>query len=356
VLFLTSNGTGLGHVTRLLAVARRCPRDVEPIFVTLSQAIGAIEQCGYPVEYVPSPIYADVDGRRWNAWFAARLRQIVAYYRPRAVVFDGSSTYEGLSMAVAPDPACRMIWIRRAMWRHEQDNRAVIERQKHFDLVIEPGDIADSVDRGETTRHRHMVVQVDPIRLLDDQELIDRARARAGLDLDPDRPAVLIQVGSGSNRDIATIIDHVLAGCSRHPELQPVIAEWLIASRPLDYWPGVRRLRGYPNSRYFNAFDFTVSATGYNSFNEIISLGLPAIFVANEHMEMDDQEARARFAEAQGAAFHVGERHTEEIGDYIDAMMAESTRSLLRFNALRIARPNGAEQAAELVARFLQDR
>ena len=34
---LTTNGIGLGHVSRALAIARRCPPALEPVFVTLSQ-------------------------------------------------------------------------------------------------------------------------------------------------------------------------------------------------------------------------------------------------------------------------------------------------------------------------------
>jgi UDP:flavonoid glycosyltransferase YjiC (YdhE family) len=350
VLFLTSNGTGLGHVTRLLAVARRLSEPaVEPVFVSLSQAIEPIVRAGYAVEYVPSPIYADVNGIHWNQWLAARLEQIVAQYRPEALVFDGSATYEGVNQALGPDSRVRLIWIRRGMWRAEQDNAALIERQKYYDLVIEPADIADARDRGATARYRHLAVQVDPIRLFDEDELLPRAEACRRLGLDPSRPACLIQLGSGANRDIVTMVEDALRACSAFPELQPVVAEWLISSRQIDFWPGVKRLRGYPMSRYFRAFDFTISAAGYNSFNEIISFGLPAIFVANQHPSMDDQDGRSRFAQDMGAAFHVDEADTSQLGEFVAALMNERVRTSLQLGMRRIARANGALAAAELV-------
>jgi predicted glycosyltransferase len=38
VMFVSSNGTGLGHLTRSMAIARRLDREIEPLFVTLSRA------------------------------------------------------------------------------------------------------------------------------------------------------------------------------------------------------------------------------------------------------------------------------------------------------------------------------
>ena len=52
ILFTTSNGTGLGHLTRSMAIARRLPDGVEPLFLTLSAAAPVVEEMGFPVEYV----------------------------------------------------------------------------------------------------------------------------------------------------------------------------------------------------------------------------------------------------------------------------------------------------------------
>ena len=54
ILFTTSNGTGLGHLTRSMAIARRLGAEIEPLFLTLSAAAPVVREMGYPVEYVPS--------------------------------------------------------------------------------------------------------------------------------------------------------------------------------------------------------------------------------------------------------------------------------------------------------------
>ena len=52
VAMYPTNGVGLGHVTRLLAIARRLPPDHEPIFFTPCHALSVIEQAGFRAEYV----------------------------------------------------------------------------------------------------------------------------------------------------------------------------------------------------------------------------------------------------------------------------------------------------------------
>ena len=44
VMFVSSNGTGLGHLTRSMAVARRLDSNVESLFVTLSRAAPVVRE------------------------------------------------------------------------------------------------------------------------------------------------------------------------------------------------------------------------------------------------------------------------------------------------------------------------
>ena len=125
--------------------------------------------------------------------------------------------------------------------------------------------------------------------------------------------------------------------------------EWLVGTDRLRLWPGVRLIRGFPISRYINAFDFTIATASYNTFNEAMSYGLPAIFIPNEHTSMDDQSSRAAFAETNGAGFHLPEGRVHEIGSLIESLLDPTTRTLIRLNALRIAKPNGAAVAAAAI-------
>lgn len=348
IFLVSSNGIGIGHLTRLLSVARRFKREVEPVFITFSQGASILEQFGYAFHYLPSQTHAGIDYAAWNAWLRSELDELLAAHDPAAIVFDGNNPYPGLLAAATHQSQSRLCWIRRGMWRPAHDAN-FLDGARHFDLILEPDDIAAAVDRGATTDWRGEVLSVPPIRLLDEEEVLSREKACAELGLDPRKPAVLIQLGSGGNRDVAYLIDVAIEALARYRNVQIAVVEWLVGTERLKLWPGVRLIRGFPVSRYVNAFDFTVATASYNTFNEAMSYGLPAIFVPNEHASMDDQSARAAFAETNGAGFHLPEGQVREIDGVIETLMDPTTRTLIRLNALRIAKPNGAAAAAEAI-------
>ena len=200
VLLVSSNGVGMGHLTRLLAIARRLPPPIEPVFVTMSQAMHVVSTFGYLAEYLPYHQYLGCDVGRWNKFLAQELRELIGFYDARVVVFDSNCPFQGVIDAA---DACRQawfVWCRRGMWQAGVGAK-FLAREKHFDFVIEPRDLADAFDVGLTPLQRERARLVAPIRLLDDHEWLPRDTARAELGLEPNQPAILVQLGSGNNFD-----------------------------------------------------------------------------------------------------------------------------------------------------------
>jgi UDP:flavonoid glycosyltransferase YjiC (YdhE family) len=258
-----------------------------------------------------------------------------------------------LLRAAAPRPDLSLIWVRRAFWKPEQNNDTLVTRQRLFDLVIEPKDIAEAYDKGATVAERGRAERVPPIRLLEPEELLSRAEAAASLGIDPKRPAALVQLGGGSTRNLAALTDLVLSVCADFPDLQVVVAEWAISASPLDLWPNVKRLTGFPIARYFRAFDFSISAAGYNTFHDVLCTGMPTIFVPDDHVILDDQVARARFAESSGAALAPAPFKRETFRIALADILDPATRQRLRAGCRKLVVPNGAGIAAELIANHL---
>ena len=350
VLFVPSSGIGLGHVARLLAIARRLEDAVEPVFASLGQAGDVIDAFGYRSEYIPSRSDTRAPMPEWDAWFRHDLGEVIDRYEPSVVVFDGNNPTPALVQAALAHGACRLVWVRRGMC--PQTPSPFLDNARFFDCVIEPGEYAAELDNGPTSRLRHEVVQVPPIRLLDDAELLSREAARGEMGLAPDRPAVLVQPGSGANRDIVELTDRLVSDLRRFEGLQIVIAEWSNGAISLPHWPGTRRLRGFPISRHFNAFDFSVAAAGYNTFHEVIAHGLPTIFVANRHPSMDDQGARAEFAQDHGAAFDLKEQEMHLFPTLCRAMLNPEANAVLREGCAGFDRTNGAAKAAAIIKRL----
>lgn len=347
LMLVASNGVGVGHVSRLLAIARRLDPQVPVVFVSQAQAVGVIERLGYLAEYLPSAGYLGGDFATWDRWFAFEMEGLIDSYDPALVVYDGNNPSNGLIQAAASRRDCRLAWVRRGLWGNTTS--AFFDNARWFDLIIEPGELEGQPDEGITARRRQEARVVPPVRLLDNEELLSRQDAAAGLGLDPARPAVLVQLGAGYNRDIVSLIDDLIETLQQVPSLQICIAEWVNGAQSLSYWPGVKYVRGYPLSQYFRAFDFSIAAAGYNTFHEVIGFGLPTIFIPNRHPSMDDQGGRAEHAQALHAAFELPEGDLSDLPHLVALLIDAKARDFLAGNCRQISMANGAGDAARML-------
>ena len=272
------------------------------------------------------------------------------------MVFDSNCPFQGVVDAA---DACRQawfVWCRRGMWQAGVGAK-FLAREKHFDFVIEPRDLADAFDVGLTPLQRERARLVAPIRLLDDHEWLPRDAARAELGLDPDRPAILVQLGSGNNFDygaLRRLLLERLADAARPAGGDGRVADGRAAA--LDPAQGVAVLRRFPLSRYVRAFDASVGAVGYNSFHEAVQAGLPSIFVPNESPQQDDQLARARFAERRGIGYCVRTGEPYRLLETLDRLLDPDEQARIRATAHGFRRENGAVEAAQLLAELAMIR
>jgi hypothetical protein len=349
-MLFPSNGEGLGHVNRLISVASRLPDDVEPVFVSLSQAVGLIEGAGFRAEMIVSHRYAGLDEAAAYPWMEEELADAIRRYRPDVFVFDGGNPYGFMTNVVGRERSMRNVWMRRGMWQADQDNSAVLRKRRFFDVVIEPRDIAGTLDRGASRHDRDGVSMVDPILLLDDDELLSREAAREQLGLNQTELAVLVQLGVGNRTDLSVTQDQVLSHLQAIPGAQIVNLHAPISRFPALPIKGVRNISGFPVSRYLRAFDFAVSAAGYNSFHELAQSGTPTVFAIRMVKDLDDQLARARHAEMAGWGLVVEDNNISELPAMLRSLTDPAVRESMRFNARRSTIGNGAADAAELIA------
>lgn len=342
VLFISSNGVGMGHLTRLMAMARRASPATQPVFLTASQAVAPVRAMGFPCEYVPGRAHLGGSGAQWNHLLHRRINEIITHLRPRAVVFDGTSPYAGLLRARADHPRLPFVWSRRAMWQEGKSEWAVAQGDA-FDRVIEPGEVAADYDHGRTVPARGAATVVSPVTLLDAEELLDSREARTALGLDPDRPAALIHLGAGNLNDIAPIADAMVQAFDSWPHLQICFTSAVIAERDAVPHSGVTALSVHPISRYLRAFDVAASAAGYNSFHELLRAGVPTIFVPNTRTQLDDQVARARYAHDHGFGRLLED--PRDAADLVAALRDEQLRDEMRRQCAAADVGNGAADA-----------
>ena len=341
ILFVTSNGTGLGHLTRSMAIARRLDPELEPLFFTLSEAASVVREVGFPVEYVAShgSPGAGTDWR-WSRRLGPRLQAAIAEAAPRALVFDGILPYDPLLAAMRPVPLT--IWCRRGLWRRGA-SAVPLTRAGRFDAVLEPGEFAAGEDRGPTARRWRKVHQVAPIVFCDDEELLPRAEAERELGLEPDMTTVLVQLGQGA--EVARAQDRCLRALAGREGVQVAAMSSAIAGL-VDVPEGIVHLRAtYPISRYYAAFDAAVSAAGYNAFHELIRFRVPSVFVPMQR-ETDDQAARARYADHSGVGVAADGPADPRLERRLEVLLDPDRRRAMRDRLDELRPANGAGDAA----------
>jgi UDP:flavonoid glycosyltransferase YjiC (YdhE family) len=343
VLFVTSNGTGLGHLTRSMAIARRLDPSFEPLVLTLSAAAPVVRELGFPVEYVASYGTPGAGSDwRWSRRLRARLRATIAEAAPEVLVFDGAHPYQALIDALGSARGTRAVWCRRPMWR-PGSNPGALARSRFFDAVLEPGEFAASEDRGPTAARREEAHRVGPIVFCDDDELLTRADAERELGLEPGKVNVLVQLGQGP--EVAGAVERCLGHLSGRGGVQVAALSSTIA-KLLTVPEGIVHLRStYPMSRYFAAFDLAVSAAGYNAYHELIRFGVPALFVPMPR-RTDDQAARARYAEQAGVGLATDGPDSDRIEALLDELLDPERRAAMRERLGELRLANGGAEAA----------
>lgn len=345
VLFLTSNGAGMGHLTRLLSVATRLPEHAEPVFASLSTGVHIVGDYDIPYEYIGSSGAMGMEPKVWNRYSEQRFNLLLADLEPDVLVFDGTWPYPGLRRAMSRH-SMRKVWMRRAMWKPETTPKS-LGWSAEFDLILEPGEFAHAYDVGPTI-HRSEAVPIAPITLLSGDGLLSRSEARRQLGYDDEEKIVLVTLGAGNINDIGALQETLLEWFSaKAPTWRLALTKPPIAQA--DGLHGVDTLQVYPLAQFTRAFDFAVSATGYNAFHEWMMGELPTIWVPNTATKTDDQLARARWAADEEMGFCVMEEQAEELEIALQAMTDRETRAAMRGRLSELNRTNGAVEAAKLI-------
>lgn len=350
VMFFSSNGVGLGHLTRQLAIADEFGPGIEPVFFTLSQGMRLVAEAGYQVEYRPFHRASQANVQSWNDALAEELGQAISFYGPEVLVFDGNMPYGGLVAALERVPALKSIWVRRGFWAPH--HAEALQRSVHFDGIIEPRDLAQAFDHGPTRSAHDSAFETPPIIRTTRDGQLARAAARSQLGLDRRKIVAALSLGSGSNFDLGELRAAILEFLAGKAEVELVeIVSPIAANLPAPA-AGTRQIARYPLFPVMQAFDFMVSTCGYNAFHEVLLSGLPAIFVPNEAAEMDLQLQRARFGETAGANLVLRAGDAYSVPHVLEQILQAETRERLRSRARALWSTNGAALAARYITQY----
>jgi len=354
IVFFPTNGVGLGHFTRLFAVAKRVREqdpDVEIVFVTTMAALHLLESEGIPSYHLPGAyMFNDMSSAEWNAITEELLATVFEIHRPSVFVFDGAFPYRGMLNAIKNREGLTNVWLRRGAFK-KGGTKIPVDSIEHFHHILRPGDsVETTVEEIDFTTP---VTHLKPILFAKPEDLLSRKDARLRLGLPTDAIAVYLQLGAGKINDIEGQLDMAIRLLNEHENVHMVVGESIIGDRLKLKGDRVRIIRDYPNSLLFNAFDFAIMAGGYNSYHEAIAFALPTLFIPNLNTGMDDQLARVKAGEAVGACMILADQSESIFRQKLDLLMDELHRNSMRSACSAGSLENGAVTSAQKLVQIV---
>lgn len=350
VLFFPTNGVGFGHFTRLLAVAKSMREEnpeIEIVFFTTMPTLHILAEEGFITFHMPSRYrFENMTPTEWNTVCEEMLNLVFELHRPKAFVFDGAFPYRGMLNSIQyQGPEILKIWLRRGSIKKNSKNIPV-ESIGLFDAIIRP---ADSTTEDFSNEHRHNIpiFRTDPILLHHNPE--EKINLRNKLGIPQEAIVAYVQLGAGQINEIESDLNLTVDAIQEHENAYVVIGESMLGVRHSFDDERIKVLRDYPNSKYFDSFDFAVIAGGYNSYHEVVSSRLPSICYPNLETGRDDQLSRASSASSEGAMIVIRKRNREKIRISISRMMDHRVRNKMRSELSSLSKPNGSSEAAKWI-------
>jgi len=361
------NGSGLGHLTRVLAILRWMKRlallsgvSLESYVLTSSEAPGLALEEGFAAFKIPSKTAIRKAGlpkddylrlaRQW-VWHSLGL------IKPDVLLVD---TFPGGSFGElihALDVPRVSVFINRAM---KEEFARTAGGEKLFSLYdriivpVEPTAPQRTFDTEIAAKTRH----VGPIMLRSREELRPREEARRRLGIPENKLGVWLSAGGGGDLHAGDGIEMLVETMRDEPDLHLVVgAGPLYGDAPLR-GPNITWLTCFNAMEDFAGIDFAVSAAGYNSFHELLHAGVPTAFFAQEKIA-DEQERRVRVASEIGCALSVnverdGKPNTEDVRRVLEKFRNPQLRAEMAQKARDFIPTNSAREAAfEVLATVL---
>ena len=350
IILATSNGVGMGHLARASAVALALKEVANPIIVSMAGGIAELPSyMGIRCEYIPGRDRGWMSREKWDKYLRDRLLALIEETGATVLSFDGVVPYPGVIAAKNSNSHVALVWVRRGLWQKKPQRFILGLQSRMMDRIIEPGDIAREYDHGPTANRKDSVL-TSPVSLFQPSQAMSRDDARKALGIDPHRPAVLVQLGTGDS-DVNEKMSAALSGLLGWKDLQVVLTKAptdkdgkSLAPNGLD----IKVLRYFPLANVLHAFDAGVCATGYNGVHELLPAGLPTVFVSNIR-GTDDQEARARWCHDKGFALRADQSNLADITEKVRHLQDSGTRERLSKKCKELPAALGGAEIAKIL-------
>jgi len=355
IILATSNGIGMGHLTRASAIASELKSFANPIIISMASGVVEVPKIvGVRFEYVPGRDRRWMGRFEWDKYLRDRIAALIDETGAKIVGFDGVVPYPGIIGVKNIRPNISLVWVRRGFWQKTPQRYLLNLQSKMMDLIITPGDFGQSYDKGPTT-NRNDSTLVKPISIYNSLNSLSKSEARKVLGIDPDRPAVLVQLGIGE-ADANAKLTAALTGLLSWPSLQVILTKDPIDSQGNNLAPAgleIKVIRYFPLANVLNAFDAAICAAGYNSVHEELAANIPTLFIPNTR-GTDNQAARAAWTADNKMALTVDQSNLKQIQENAAKLALQNVRDELSANCSKLPQASGAAEVAQIFKELLQ--
>jgi predicted glycosyltransferase len=353
IVFQPPNHIGLGHISRLLAIALAV-RELDPQlrlpFIVGGHAHGLVEGYGLPHLSLPDSPYIDTN-TRWSEWAPSEQHDVavelatamVRALHPDLIVFDCFPHHAMVEVALRYQ--LPVVFSLRKLKDMSFHFAAIRQHQSLVRAILIPHgphecDVPDDL--------RSRTCFTGPVT----RPLLPPGRARAHA---AGATQLVITGGGGGYPGTVDFYNLALEASARLREKVPALERVLVTGPLFHQWWDLRLVndvRVLPfdpqlSSRLAEA-DIVMCQGGYNTMAEIVTLGVPAICVPAER-GADDQFARARELASPITKVYTG-RDPRALSDMALALLhARSTRPHA------VATAPGAKIAATVLLNLLAD-
>jgi UDP-N-acetylglucosamine:LPS N-acetylglucosamine transferase len=350
IILATSNGVGMGHLARASAIALALKEYANPIIVSMAGGIAEIpEYMGIRCEYIPGRDRMWMSREKWDEYLRDRLLALVDETGARVMSFDGVVPYPGVIAAKVSHPKLALVWVRRGLWQKKPQRFVLGLQSQMMDYIVEPGDFARAYDFGPTAERKDARL-TSSVSLFQKETALSRDEARNVLGLDLNRPAVLVQLGTGDS-DVNEKMTAALSGLLGWKDLQVILTKQPLDKDGKSLAPSgldIRVVRHFPLARVLHAFDASVCATGYNGVHELLPAQVPTVFVSNIR-GTDDQEARAQWCHDMGFALRANQADLGDITATVKKLQDAEVRARLSKKCAELPDPSGGAEIAKIL-------
>jgi len=355
IILATSNGIGMGHLTRASAIASELKSFANPIIISMASGVVEVPKiAGVRFEYVPGRDRRWMGRFEWDKYLRDRIAALIDETGAKIVSFDGVVPYPGIIGVKNVRPDISLVWVRRGFWQKTPQRYLLNLQSKMMDLIITPGDYSQSYDKGPTT-NRNDSTLVKPISIYNPRNSLSKPEARKILGIDPDRPAVLVQLGIGE-ADANAKLTAALTGLLSWVNLQVILTKDPIDSQGRNLAPAgldIKVIRYFPLANVLNAFDAAICAAGYNSVHEELAANIPTLFIPNTR-GTDNQASRAAWAADNKMALTADQDNLKQIQENAAKLVLQNVRDELTANCLKLPQASGAAEVAQIFKELLQ--